>query len=242
MGCSAATFLNKYAPSIEGWLFDGAAYVTEYLLGAQTSMDVNAGCLEIGVYKGKYLSYLAAASNVPCVGMDVFIFDQEIEAEQNIKRVMSATESQNSTQLVKVNTRTHTADTFRDALTAAGVSKLTFASIDGDHSCAGVMHDLHLVEKNLAPGGIIAMDDMFSAMSPAVSEGFFNYMKSGSELKPIAFSDNKLFMTTPGFDELYQIKLMVEMSKGENLIGERWLDGNQSGRIRPFLKGTMIHI
>ncbi|EKS9914935.1 class I SAM-dependent methyltransferase [Burkholderia multivorans] len=242
MACSAQEFLETFGKSIEGWLFDGAVYVTNCLIDAQRSMGVNTGCLEIGVYKGKYLSYLAAASGVPCVGMDVFIFDQQRDAERNIGDVARWANIENRVKLIQVNTRTHTPESFRNALYSADVKQLSFASIDGDHSADGVAHDLTLVESALIPGGIIAVDDMYSGMSPEVSEGFFRYMHSGSHLRPIAFSDNKLFMTTPGFDELYRIKLMVEMSKGDTLIGQRWLDGSQCNRIRPMLGGTVLNL
>ena len=244
MPCTAKDFLSEYGGSIEGWLYDGAVFVTECLLNAQGTLGVSTGGVEIGVYKGKYLSFLAAASSVPWAGLDVFLFDQRSEAQANIERVANRSSApiKRRVQLVQANTRTLTPESFREVLGRAGIEHLSFASIDGDHSSDGVAHDLSIVEANLRPGGIVAMDDMFSSVSPAVSEGFFRHMCGGSKLRPIAFSDNKLFMTTVGFDEIYQIKLQIEMSKGGTLIADRWLDGSQWNRIRPFLGGIMLNL
>jgi hypothetical protein len=76
-------------------------------------------------------------------------------------------------------------------------------------------------------------------MCASVSEGFFKYMQSDdSNLKPIAYSDNKLFMTTSGYDELYQIRVMIAASLDDGLCGQRWKDGTQINRVRLFLMGV----
>lgn len=236
---SARDFL-EVSKGVEGWLYDGAAFMTQHLLSAQKSLGTNRGVLEIGVYKGKYLSFLAAESQSPTVGIDVFIFDQKEEAASNISSICEALNVEHKVKLVRANTRTLDAKSFSSILSSSGVESLTFVSIDGDHSCDGVFHDLQLVEEVLAPGGIIAVDDMFSSVSPAVSEGFFKYINSGSNLKPIAFSDNKLFLTTHGYDEIYQIRLQVEMHKSDDILHDKWVDGNQAARVRPFMNGTLL--
>lgn len=237
---SAKEFLQIYK-DIEGWLYEGAAFMTQHLFSAQKSLGTNSGVLEIGVYKGKYLSFLASESQAPTVGVDVFIFDQKEEAASNVNRICEAMGVENNTKLVRANTRTIDKKALNAILSSAGIERLTFASIDGDHSCDGVYNDLELIESIISPGGIIAVDDMFSSVSPAVSEGFFKYINSsGSKLKPIAFSDNKLFLTTHGYDEIYQIRLQVEMHKADDVLHDKWADGNQSARVRPFMNGTLL--
>jgi hypothetical protein len=233
-------FMNDFYPKIDGWLYQGAIELTEMLLNAQKSAGIIGGGLEIGVYKAKYLSFLASTTDYNWVGLDVFIFDQQSEAAQNIETVLGSDKIR--VKLVQGNTQTMTSDELTVALTKNAVGGISFASIDGDHSCKGVTHDLKIVEKNLVPGGIIAVDDLFSPMCASVSEGFFKYMQSDdSNLKPIAYSDNKLFMTTSGYDELYQIRVMIAASLDDGLCGQRWKDGTQINRVRPFLDGRLIH-
>jgi hypothetical protein len=183
---------------------------------------------------------LASITDYNWVGLDVFIFDQQGEAAQNIETVLGGDKKR--VKLVQGNTQTMTSDQLSVDLTKNSVGGISFANIDGDHSCKGVIHDLKIVEENLVPGGIIAVDDLFSPMSASVSEGFFKYMQSGdSNLKPIAFSDNKFFMTTSGYDELYQIRVMIAASADDGLCGQRWKDGTQINRVRAFLDGRLIH-
>ena len=242
MNSSASTFISKYSDSINGWLYPGAIYITESLLDSQKVMGIDFGGVEIGVFQGKYLSFLAMSSTANWIGLDVFLFGQLEIAKQNIDRVIAETNCSSKVNLIRCNTQTLSPHTFAQILCDGGVEKLTFASIDGDHSSSGVFNDLRLIEQHLYPGGIIAIDDMFSGSSPAVSEGFFQYMNSGSRLRPIAFSDNKLFMTTPGHDELYRIRLEIDIMNSDNIVSKRWNSGPQTHRIRPFLGGTIMSL
>jgi len=234
--CEVEEF-EKAAEGIEGWLYPLAIHTTRHLLNAQNTLGIEGGCLEIGVYKGRYLSYLATSGR-SCLGLDVFVFDNLLEAKSNIEQIVKVSGSASALELKQANTQAMDIVGFADATEALG--GIAFASIDGDHSASGIAHDMELVESQLRPGGIIAVDDMFSSVSPAVSEGFFAYMSAQSDLRPVAFADNKLFMTTKGYDELYRIRLMVDMSADPGPLGEKWRNGHHPSIMRPFLGSTMI--
>jgi len=240
MSLSARTYLEEVMPTIEGWLYPGAVEVSELLINIQESLGI-AGCgLEIGVYKAAYLSYLAAASEGEWHGLDIFLFRQKPEAEANISRVIRESGSKSNVVLNQVNSQTLTPETLKRIL---GNIPLKFASVDGDHSAAGVFHDMAMIEKNLSPGGIVAVDDVFSPMNASVSEGVFRYLFSTeTELRPVVFSDNKLFLTTEGFDEPYQIGLKIALHHHTGKIGNLWRDDQQINRIRPFLNGQLMHL
>jgi Methyltransferase domain len=242
MFLSAKKFNQDYMNSIEGWLYEGALEITEILLSAQRSMAIQGSGVEIGVYKGKYLTFLAGASNFVWVGFDVFIFDQQKEAKKNIDNVLASSKSSTKVSLIHANTQAIDSSAFKKILAEQKITNISFASIDGDHSAQGVEHDLKIIEESLAPGGIVAIDDIFSPMSASVTEGFFRHMSAGSHLKPIAFSDNKLFMTSTGFDELYQIRIMMALSQSDGACGVRWKDGSMINRVRPFLGGRLINV
>ena len=62
--------------NIEGWLSNEALFLTEYLFALQRESGWISGILELGVFKGKYLSLLAqqvAGEGVPVVGVDAFL-------------------------------------------------------------------------------------------------------------------------------------------------------------------------
>ena len=234
MTMPATKFLND-TPHIEGWLYPQAVVLTEMLLRAQSFLNVQGGCLEIGVYKGKYLAYLATSGR-PCIGIDVFVFGQEAEAQRNIEQVVQSADSASTISLVQANTRALDHESFEKIIKP--LQGLAFASIDGDHSAEGVAHDIGLVERALVPGGIIALDDVFSGMSPAVSEGFFNYMRGSTNLRAVAFADNKLFLTTVGYEALYQMRLAVDFAADPGTMGARWRE-YPPAITQPFLGGVV---
>lgn len=242
MPLTANKFLTEIQPTIKGWLYPGAVEVSEALLGAQRTLNVGGGGLEIGVYQGAYLSFLSGASDRPWAGLDVFMFDQKEIAQSNIDRVLKETGSKSKVKLIQANTQTLDDKSFSDLLASAGIETLSFASIDGDHSAEGVYHDMKLVEPKMAPGGIIALDDIFSAMSGSVTEGMFRYMFGETNLRPVVFSDNKLFLTTRGYEELYQIKLQIAFGDAPGVCGDRWRAPGQINRLRPFLGSRLMHL
>jgi len=242
MPLSAGKYLTEIRSTINGWLYPGAVEVSEVLLAAQKTMNVTGGGIEIGVYQGAYLSYLAAATEYTWAGLDVFMFGQQDLARENIDRVLKEGKTKSSVELIQVNTQTLTEDTFATTLKKAGIDKIAFASIDGDHSAGGVFHDLKLVESRLVPGGIISVDDVLSPSSASVTEGLMRYMFGETSLRPVIFSDNKLFLTTTGFDELYRIKCQVAFETAPGLTGDRWRAPGQINKIRPFLGGSLMHI
>ncbi|MGV1757774.1 class I SAM-dependent methyltransferase [Rhizobium sp. A22-96] len=242
MPISAEKYLSEVKDTIKGWLYPGAVEVTEMLLAAQKTMNIPGDGLEIGVFEGAYLSFMAASTDIKWAGMDVFFLGQQETAKNNVERVVTDHASTSTVTLIQSNSQSLTEEAFKAHLASAGITSICFASIDGDHSADGVFHDMKLVESVLSPGGIMALDDFFSPTSAAVSEGVFRYMASeGSNLRPIAFSDNKLFVTTKDFDELYRIKCMIALNDGNGLCARRWKDGSpQMNRVRPFLGASLM--
>ncbi len=242
MPLTANKFLTDIKPTINGWLYPGAVEVTEVLLASQNTLGVKGGGIEIGVYQGLYLSFLAAATEQAWAGLDVYMFGQRDIARTNIDRVLKEAGSASTVTLIQTNTQTLDEQSFADLLSGAGIDTISFASIDGDHSAEGVFHDMRLVESKLVPGGIIALDDIFSVMSGSVTEGMFRYMFGETSLRPVVFSDNKLFLTTRGYDELYQIKCQIAFGEAQGVCGERWREPGQINKIRPFLGSRLMHL
>src|SRR5438094_4910775 len=79
--------------NIEGWLSDGARILTQYLFGFQRDNGWIFGVLELGVFKGKYLSLLAqqvADSNVCVVGVDAFLQRHGLPLREEHKQLAEA--------------------------------------------------------------------------------------------------------------------------------------------------------
>src|ERR1700676_5294312 len=68
-------FIKTKLSEVEGWCMDDAALLTVALMDAQTKLGYDSSILEIGVYKGKYLSVLynrAQRTAQPVIGIDTF--------------------------------------------------------------------------------------------------------------------------------------------------------------------------
>ncbi|MCP5119937.1 MAG: hypothetical protein GY953_54765, partial [bacterium] len=72
---SDLVFIGNQFSLIEGWCLDNAAYLTTALLNYQARRQWPGGVVEIGVFRGKYLSVLyrkARARGAKTLGVDVF--------------------------------------------------------------------------------------------------------------------------------------------------------------------------
>src|SRR5271163_4670268 len=65
-------FIETKLPAIEGWLEPPAAQLTAFLLREQLSQAIAGPVLEIGVWRGKYLSVMFLCSVGKVIGVDIF--------------------------------------------------------------------------------------------------------------------------------------------------------------------------
>ncbi len=189
---------------IEGWMSDEAADLTRRLFEWQRGMRAVTGVLELGVFKGKYLSLLASlaqGTGAPVVGVDAFtsrIGEQIPPADQDYARnaavatiMAMAPRSAPPTLLIAF-----TADIGAAALQELCPGGYSFISVDAGHLASDVAHDLALVETLLGERTIIAADDAFNAQTPGVMEALCRHFigNPGTALAPFAWAGNKLFL------------------------------------------------
>jgi hypothetical protein len=198
--------------NIEGWLSNEALFLTEYLFALQRESGWISGILELGVFKGKYLSLLAqqvAGEGVPVVGVDAFLErfgvrlaeEHKQHAEANIlNAVRSVAGSSDNVTLIAGYTHEVSIDRLR-ALCPNGYS---FISVDAGHDADDVEHDSAVTDALLSEHGVAAFDDIYNAVCPGVAEGFFRYMAAdGRGLAPFATCGNKVFVCRPAEHDRY---------------------------------------
>lgn len=189
---------------IEGWMAYEAADLTDRLFHWQRSFHAVTGVLELGVFKGKYLSLLASlaqGTGAAVVGIDAFtsrIGEQIPQSDRDYARdaamatVMAhAPRSTPPTLLVAF-----TVDVEPATLQTLSPGGYSFISLDAGHLAADVAHDLTMVELLTGERTIIAADDVFNPQTPGVMEGLCRYFVThpGSVLAPFAWAGNKLFL------------------------------------------------
>jgi len=144
---------------------------------------------EIGVFYGQYFIYLSLlrAPGERALAIDIF-------GNLNVKdRFLSNLRKFSADNDTEVFHRDSTDLTPEDLITAIR-GRIRLLSIDGAHSCEGVLHDLRLARDVLADGGVILLDDYFHEEWPGVSEATNRFFLSGEhgDLVPFAIGANKL--------------------------------------------------
>ncbi len=200
-----AAFLAERVDAIPGWLHVEAALLTAHLVEAQREAGLSGPTLEIGVYKGKYLSllYWLSCPGEVVVGVDLFVGtpDARGDVELVTANVAKACGEAKRLRIVVADSLELTSDALAKE---TGGAPLRFVSIDGGHTREIVLRDLESSYPLLGKGGIMALDDAFNSTTPGVIEGIADFFLRGKpDLAPFALCYNKMFVTTPDFHATY---------------------------------------
>jgi len=197
---------------IEGWHFRTAAEITWVIIRDQVSRNSMFSALELGVYKGKYLSLISAAackSTGPIVGIDALNVGIDDEVTEDIVRdwVKGVSDcilwvSGDSSRFNFIRSATEAIN--RDELQRT-FGKFRFISVDAGHEYENVINDLGLAQQLLADDGVIAADDVFNCNCPGVVEAVCDHMKTvtGRDMAPFAHGGNKLFICRREYHPTY---------------------------------------
>lgn len=240
--------------NVEGWLSNDALFITEQLFALQRENGWITGILELGVFKGKYLSVLAqqsSESGVPIVGVDAFLERHGLRLSDEHKRsaentilnaVRSVAGSTNNVSLIAGYTHEISVDRLR-SMCPDGYS---FVSVDAGHDADDVEHDSAMADALLSEHGVAAFDDIYNAVCPGVAEGFFRYM-NGSEraLAPFATCGNKVFACRPAdhtryYDFCRELAVNIKQTAPELSRTLDQLVANDQNGWSPTLCGSKI--
>ena len=204
VGSEFQKFLAERVEPIQGWLHQEAALLTAHLVGVQRELGLAGPTLEIGVFRGKYLSVLYKLSQQDelVFGVDLFVGATDLNVPLDLVRtnITTACGDAGRLKILATDSLLLTAD----GLQAEGADNLRFVSIDGGHIRELVLHDLEVAYPLLRPGGVIALDDAFNHTTPGVTEGLTEFFfRFKPKLAPFAHCYNKLFLTTPDFHKQY---------------------------------------
>lgn len=198
--------------NIEGWLSNDALFITEQLFALQRENEWISGILELGVFKGKYLSVLAQQAkdaNVPVIGVDAFLEKSGVRLAEEHKQFAEST-ILNSVRSIAGSTDNvtliggYTHEVSLDKLRSLCPSGYSFISVDAGHDAADVEHDSKMADALMTEPGVAAFDDIYNAVTPGVAEGFFKYMNGGRRnLAPFATCGNKVFVCRPAHHSKY---------------------------------------
>jgi hypothetical protein len=198
----AAWFLSAFE-RIAGRLeiVDLAAIVA--VSDTQRALGVYGSVGEIGIHHGKSFLALALAARFdePLWACDLF-------DELQVLNVDSSGRGNKSAFLLHLSQAYVPATDVRTFIGSShgidpcyfhdnGMPPFRFMSIDGGHTAESALADVFLAACNLAPGGVIAIDDFHSRNWMSVDEGVYEALLDlRDRLAPFLVTNKKLYMTT----------------------------------------------
>jgi hypothetical protein len=197
-----AVSLDEYLANIhnvQGWLNNSTAVLSHALMRHQTEIGITGNACEIGVHHGRYFIALALGLTGPELGVAIDLFqaqDQNLDHsgkgdrtafDRNVARFLDPQ------RIVAI--QGNSLDMSPAEILAHG--PVRFFSVDGRHTSSATLNDLRLAEASLAPGGIVAADDLFNPSWTGVISGVADYLKASPGLRPFALVPNKLLFCRP---------------------------------------------
>jgi|GEM_PF-556688 hypothetical protein len=197
--------------SVQGWLLDGAATAVVLLSDFQQQLGIEGGMCEIGVHHGLFFIALCLlrSTKEKAVAIDVFE-DQDLNIDssgcgdfeimiENLKKHIGCLDK------IEILKSDSTKVKPADILEKMNAQKVRIFSVDGCHTKEHTLKDLKLAHSVLSPGGIIVLDDFYNPWWPGVDEAAHHLFHSCPDLnlKVIGYGDNKLFLTTEDYYEIY---------------------------------------
>jgi hypothetical protein len=196
--------------TVQGWVEPQTFGVLRVLSDEQRRIGVGGPVAEIGVHHGKLFIALQLLGDpgAPAVAVDVF-GDQTLNVDQSGRGDLRRFERQVrrwgdwSAVVVEQSDSTTLGG---DEIKGLAGGPVRLFSVDGGHTEQTVLSDMRTAEQALAPGGIVAADDVFNGEWPGVSVGTMRYLDGGGGLVPFAIGFDKTYFTdtthAPGFREV----------------------------------------
>jgi hypothetical protein len=196
----------KATQQIEGWFFPIDAHLFAIVDAMQKAKNVRGNFFEIGAHRGKTAIFFAQLASADEILGVCDVFDRQEfnidcsgsgnreQFENNMRRYASAV---NLRVFVKPSSELTTGDTTKNC---------RFFHIDGGHRPQDVYADLATADRALLVEGIVAVDDVFNANWPGVSEGVYRYLAERPNVfVPIVIGGNKVLFTRPDMAQRYHI-------------------------------------
>lgn len=183
---------------VEGWFLSIDAYAIAMFDEIQRRENIRGNLFEIGAHHGKTSIFLAHAAAVDEQVGVCDIFEDEEGREvflANMRRFTAIPEER-----LSIFTKRSAALTADETTT-----KCRLFHIDGGPAAEDVFADLVTADRAVLPDGVLAVDDVFNANWPGVSEGFYNFLTTRPDaFVPIFIGGNKVYLTRPDAAATYE--------------------------------------
>ncbi|MEO6004642.1 MAG: class I SAM-dependent methyltransferase [Opitutus sp.] len=166
------------------------SHILAHLLASQKGLGVGGDLMEIGVFRAGTASLLATSLDP---AQRLFLIDPYQQEAANRTTIQSFAAVQPK-QLIFHLTDSMMVNKWREKMLAPQVPLVRFAHIDGEHSYDAVYSDIDLSYRFLAPGGIIALDDIFDTDHACCTHALFDYLRDQPFLHLVAMGCRKAYL------------------------------------------------
>lgn len=235
---AAEDYARRGRLQIQGWLFPVDAELVLRIGDLQTRNGIAGSVGEIGVHHGMLAILLYLLLHKGERGLCIDVFDAQ---QKNVDGSGKGDEAIFRANLAKAGIDAGLIDFINESsdrvaprqISSGGKPRLF--SIDGGHTAELTLNDLSLVDRVLADGGVIILDDVFNKDWPGVVTGLAQFLNGDAECRPFAISTNKVFLCRPAASRLYQEGLeslaRTHVLKRSSFFGEEVLIFGRRHRI-----------
>jgi hypothetical protein len=188
-------------PAIDRYLTNGydrlpgmssrfAAAICGHVIQRQTALGIAGDVVEIGTFEGRFLIALALglAPGEHALGIDVFEWPDAGVLDRFLANCDRQALSRSRCRPWKTNSASIAIPDLRSRL---GGRAARFVHIDGDHSPAGLRHDLDLAHGVLEPRGVVCVDDMLHPRYPTLVTAVLDYVDQYREMRVMCIIDRQ---------------------------------------------------
>jgi Methyltransferase domain len=192
---------------VEGFFTQGSQAVWDYLLGAQSSMAVGGGFMEVGVFRGKsaFLGALHVTQDEPVVLVDISDPSSVVDEIRTFHRG-------------KVASFTGKSSSFRASeLYEQYRGTIRFFHVDGDHSGFATYGDVTLASEMVGSRALISIDDFGNMRYPQLHAAIYKFLFARPDFQMVLCGENKAYLCHAEdfavFDELLRKHLVPHMAR-----------------------------
>lgn len=163
--------LASAVEATEGWFPRESAAVWDCLLRQQSAARLAGNLMEIGVWHGRSAIMLAAHARLD---QDRVVLADHYPRRQEIAAALKRVSRSESEKINVLQADSQTLIYHPNLQKAARTYR--WIHIDGEHTATALMADLAVANVLLGNYGIVAIDDIFNAWYPQLSDALFRYL------------------------------------------------------------------
>jgi hypothetical protein len=194
-GATTHVYIQHGAQSVTGMSSHMSTVIIGRLLAYQQEHDLGGALLEIGAYEGRMLILFALAGqgNETVLGIDTF--DWPGTGVTGIKqRLIANMDKWAGGRKVVIHEGDSTAISPAELSRLLGGQAVRLAHLDGDHTVDALRTDLHNTAENLAPHGLICIDDMLHPEFPFLTSVVQTFLDDRPDFRLLCIIDRVGFV------------------------------------------------